>query len=344
MSKPIPIFRSQEEKFQADACKPLVDAVNLGKVRLEALVHGHYPGRPLPKGALPGVKTIGYWDADGAQDWGLPPHCNEGVEVMFLESGKLSFEAAGHEHLLKPNALTITRPWQRHRVGNPNIGTGKLHWVILDVGVRRPNQPWKWPAWILLTPADLDELTNILRHNEKLVWVSSGELRRCFQAIAHAVASDRYGSSLSRLAVRVNELLLLLLDMFRCHDIRLDQTLSSSQRTVELFLADLRTHAEHLATDWSIEEMSETCGLGATQFIYHVRALTNMTPMQYLTHCRLENAARLLRDGSGASITDVSLECGFSSSQYFATVFHRRYGCTPREFKSGPAWMPSIPT
>ena len=34
---------------------------------------------------LPGLKMAGYWDADSDQDWGLPWHRNEGIELTLLE-------------------------------------------------------------------------------------------------------------------------------------------------------------------------------------------------------------------------------------------------------------------
>jgi AraC family L-rhamnose operon regulatory protein RhaS len=334
MSKPTPIYRGRGETYQADACAPLVDAVRRGKTRMEALCRGHYPGRPLAQNRLPGVKSIGYWDADGFQDWGLPRHRNEGIEIALLESGDLAFEVEGQEFALKPNHLTVTRPWQEHRLGNPRIGSGRLHWMILDVGIRRPNQPWKWPPWLILSQPDLRELTNILRHNEQPVWTSSSDLRRTFLGIAHGVESDRNGSSTSRLAILINELFMQLLDIFRAQRVPLDLSLSSSQRTVELFLADLSAHPEHVSVDWSVGDMAQSCGLGVTQFIHHVRVLTNMTPMQYLNHARLDLAARLLRESPDRSITDVSLDCGFSTAQYFATLFSHRFGCAPREFRT----------
>ena len=159
-------------------------------------------------------------------------------------------------------------------------------------------------------------------------------MRRTFLGIAHAVESDRNGSSTSRLAVLMNELFIQLLDIFRAQRVPLDLSLSSSQRTVELFLADLSAHSEHVSADWSVGDMARSCGLGVTQFIHHVRVLTNLTPMQYLNHARLDLAARLLKERQDCSITEVSLQCGFSTAQYFATLFSHRFGCAPREFRA----------
>lgn len=336
MPASIPIYRNQRETYIADTCRPLSEAAARGEIRLEALVRGHYPGRRLPPGALPGLKTIGFWDAKDDQNWGFPSLRNEGIKLAMLETGSLGFGSDAREYVLQPDDLTITRPWQIHRLGSPCVGVGRWHWLILDVGVRRPNQGWKWPSWLLLSPPDRAELTNILRHNEQPVWRATPEMRRCVQFVAHAVETDRQGSSLSRIAVHINELLMLLLEMFRRKrkEVRLDSSLSSSRRTVQLFLADLRSHPEHLELEWSVQSMARSCGLGVTRFVHHVRALTNMSPAHFLKHCRLDLAAKALRESRGATITDIALACGFASSQYFATVFAQRFSCSPREFRT----------
>jgi len=327
------VFKGGNEIYQADSCTPLVDAAARGCVHLQAIGHGHYPGRKLPADALPGLKNVGYWDAGHDQDWGLPWHRNEGLELTFLESGSLGFAADDHDFILEPDDLTITRPWQLHRVGLPNVTAGRLHWVILDLGIRRPNHSWKWPEWILLSDHDRDELTNILRHNERPVWHATPDIRRCCKAIACAVESDSGGSSTSTLAVRLNEICVLLLDMLRSQKAALDSSLSSSRRTVQLFLNDLRRHPGHLAFDWSLQVMAEACGLGVTQFISHVKVLVNMTPLHFLKSCRLDMAARLLRESPELSILDVATSCGFCSSQYLATVFAQRFGVSPRDYR-----------
>jgi AraC-like DNA-binding protein len=331
---PIPIYQDQRNTYEADTCRPVADAIGRGQLRNVVLVRGHYPGRRLPRAALPGVKVVGFWDADHRQDWGLDWHRNEGIELTFLESGTLGFSVDGKDFSLEAGDLTCTRPWQLHRVGDPHVGASRLHCLILDVGVRRPHQTWRWPPWIVLTPADLRQLTAILRHNEQPVWRATAEIARCFRRIGAAVESDRDGSGISSLAVQLNQLFLLVLEMFRQQDVRLDESLSSTRRTVDLFWADMRQNLDYLALEWAVRGMARRCGMGVTNFIRHTRQLTNMTPMQYLNHCRLTVAADLLRVQPRRSVTDVALACGFSSSQYFATLFRGRFGATPRTFRA----------
>jgi AraC-like DNA-binding protein len=333
----IPIYQEQGKTYEADTCRPVVHGIETGQLRHVVLARGHYPGRRLPRAALPGLKVTGYWDAARRQDWGLDWHRNEGIELTFLESGSLGFSVDQQDFQLKAGDLTFTRPWQVHRVGDPLVGASLLHCTILDVGVRRPHQTWRWPRWIVLTPADLRQLTAILRHNEQPVWRATTEIARCFRRIGDAVESDRDGSSISHLAVELNQLFLLVLEMFRQQEIRLDESLSSTRRTVDLFWTDVCQNLSHLALEWTVRGMARRCGMGVTNFIRHTRQITNMTPMQYLNHCRLTAAARLLKEQPRRNITDVALACGFSSSQYFATLFRARFGATPRTFRSNPS-------
>ncbi len=328
-----PIYHDADRTYQADTCRPIIEAAAAGHVRLEALMHGHYPGRPLPRGALPGVKMVGFWDDAAGQTWGLDWHHNEGVELTYVESGQLAFGVDGTAFPLHAGDLTITRPWQAHRVGDPHVAASRLHFLILDVNVRRPHQPWHWPAWLVLARPDREELTDILRQNENPVWPATAEVAHCFRKIGQAVESDDCGSSVSRLAVFLNELFLQLLEMFRSCPVTLDRSLTSTQRTVQLFWRSLRANTDQLAAEWTIERMARQCRLGVTRFTHCTKELVNMAPGQYLTHCRMKAAEQMLADRPDLNVTEVALACGFGSGQYFSNLFRASHGTSPRRYR-----------
>jgi len=55
--------------------------------------------------------------------------------------------------------------------------------------------------------------------------------------------------------------------------------------------------------------------------------------MHFLNDCRLILAAKVLQEQPDRSVLDVALSCGFSSSPYFATLFGKRFGLAPRDFR-----------
>ena len=70
---------------------------------------------------------------------------------------------------------------------------------------------------------------------------------------------------------------------------------------------------------------------------------TGLTPLQYLTDKRLENAAsNLAMSGSRGNISEIAYQCGFSEPLYFSRLFKRKYGVSPRSYASKYAALTEI--
>ena len=68
---------------------------------------------------------------------------------------------------------------------------------------------------------------------------------------------------------------------------------------------------------------------------------TGLTPLQYLTDKRLENAANnLAMSGGKGSISEIAYQCGFSEPLYFSRLFKRKYGVSPRSYTAKHAGLP----
>ena len=325
-----PVYKESGHVYHSDSCLPLVSAHRSGKIQLEAWARLEYPGKRMPAEVLPGVNTIGFWNAQFQQDWGLPWHRNEGIEITFLETGSIPFSVGDGEYKVLPGDMTITRPWQPHKLGNPSIGAGKYYWIILDVDVRQPHQEWVWPSWVMLTKSDLEELTMILRQSEQPIWKTNQDIRKCFSKIGELIQGD-LPSKESWFVIYINELLMQCLQAFRSGGFRLDKSLTDSMRTIELFLSHLD---ENFYKIWTLESMAEHCGLGTTRFVHYFKQATNMTPMHYLSFIRLKAAASQLIKDPNTQISKVCYDHGFSSGQYFSTIFRKQFGCSPADYRS----------
>lgn len=326
----IPVYQAGDELYYSDTCEGLREGVARGEVRLSARARGQYPGEPFPSGDMDEVRTVGYWNANHDQSWGLDWHRNEGIELTYVSRGHVSFGLDGKVHELKSGDLTITRPWQRHRLGNPHVTANRLTWLILDVGVRRPNQAWQWPGWLLLSEEEQECLTTILRQNEQPVWHANEEIAFYFQRLGDVADNYEHPAGNSQLKLYINGLLIALTAMLKTRNPALTPSLSSTQRAVEVFLAALPEHADH---DWTVDSMAQACGLKRRRFTWYCQQIVNMTPMAYLGRCRIERASELLRTQPDLNITEVAFRSGFASSQYFSTVFSAHLGVTPREFR-----------
>ncbi|MDB6112149.1 MAG: AraC family transcriptional regulator [Pedosphaera sp.] len=333
---PKPTFRARHARYEIDGCEPQNNAIQTGKIHFHALPKGHYPGTLVPINILPGLNSIGFWNAGGMQDWGLDSHRNEGIEIMFLETGTMDFVADQKKHSLRAGHFTITRPWQLHKLGAPNIGPGRVHWLILDVGVRRPHQDWCWPKWVVLTKSDLAELTRKLRHNENPAWNSTPAIAQSFRELARNVAGWSQPHAVSRLVVHLNQLLIGMLDALTDQQTHENEQLTTRRRAVELFLQDLDHGRVNAGEPWTLDRLAAHCGMGVTAFSKYCRELVNAGPVEFLNRCRLDLAARQLRKQPHLSITEIALTSGFNSSQYFATAFGHRFHVSPTDYRNQP--------
>ncbi|GGJ27004.1 helix-turn-helix transcriptional regulator [Deinococcus roseus] len=329
MEDPAATIQAEERTYCQDTCAPLKAAARAGTLDLLAWGHDLYPGRSFEKHMVPEVRSVGTWNAPRKQDWGMDWHRNTGLEFGYVERGKLGFALETDSWLLHTGTLTLTRPFQRHRLGHPGIEASTYHWLLLDVGATGPQSEWHWPEWLVCSATDLQRFAALMQSHETPVWHGNAEVARCFSRIRAALLLPEPEQVAARLKLHINELVVGVLDLLDQQE-HASQALPGAYRTVELFLHHLTGHLEQ---PWTLNSMAEHCNLGRSQFSHYCLSITNMTPIDHLNHQRLNLARQLLDQYLELSITEISNRCGFNSSQYFANSFKAREGCTPSEYR-----------
>jgi AraC-like DNA-binding protein len=97
------------------------------------------------------------------------------------------------------------------------------------------------------------------------------------------------------------------------------------KRAIELLEVDL-------AKMPTLAEVAELIGLHPTSFCRGFRQSTGLSPHRYMLVHRV-NRAKEMMDDQRLSITEIALECGFSSSSQFSVVFKKITGMSPREYR-----------
>lgn len=90
---------------------------------------------------------------------------------------------------------------------------------------------------------------------------------------------------------------------------------------------------EHYQQTVTVRELAEVCHFSEYHFMRFFRQHMKMTCIEYLNQYRLEMAARQLVQ-TDLSVTDIALETGFNNISYFIRVFKKKFGITPREYRS----------
>ncbi len=88
----------------------------------------------------------------------------------------------------------------------------------------------------------------------------------------------------------------------------------------------------NLAQPLSLEEVSEAACFSPFHFHRVFKALLGETLKQFVKRQRLERALYLMSHAPNRSLTDVAMDCGFSSTSDFSRSFKWRYGAAPSVF------------
>ncbi|MBR0391236.1 MAG: helix-turn-helix transcriptional regulator [Oscillospiraceae bacterium] len=88
----------------------------------------------------------------------------------------------------------------------------------------------------------------------------------------------------------------------------------------------------HLDEKLSLSDLSDASGYSLSRFKVKFKAVIGITPAEYITWQKIEKA-KLLLVKPEYSVTDVAYQLGFSSSNYFSSVFKKKMNCTPLVYK-----------
>lgn len=84
--------------------------------------------------------------------------------------------------------------------------------------------------------------------------------------------------------------------------------------------------------DFGKEDFASALALSQSLLYKKIKALTNLSVVEFIRDIRLSHAMELLRAGEH-NVTEVSELCGFSTPAYFSKVFKEHFGKTPTEVK-----------
>lgn len=89
----------------------------------------------------------------------------------------------------------------------------------------------------------------------------------------------------------------------------------------------------NLSRDIHLDELAETASLSSFHFAKLFKQSTGASPHQYILQRRLERAKDLLRKPA-MTLSEISLDTGFSDQSHFTNVFRRFVGVPPSKYRS----------
>jgi AraC family transcriptional regulator len=94
----------------------------------------------------------------------------------------------------------------------------------------------------------------------------------------------------------------------------------------------LRYMAAHSAAPHTVAGLASLAKLSPYHFLRSFKAVTGVTPHQWLLRARLRDAAGKLAT-TKAPVTDIALDVGFEDLSNFTRTFHAEFGASPRQYR-----------
>lgn len=88
----------------------------------------------------------------------------------------------------------------------------------------------------------------------------------------------------------------------------------------------------HFSETISVEDLAQAAHVSKRGCFRLFHENLHMTPVEYITGYRLEQACRML-SRTEESVTQIAYLCGFGSGSYFGMRFREAYGCSPAQFR-----------
>lgn len=220
--------------------------------------------------------------------------------ILVITAGTGRFEdAAGSHRIHGPSWLWLDAGrWHSYR---PDPAGWSEHWVLVDgIGARAYRPAVRGPGDPVVLPLRMTE----------------DQVAGVFEQLRSATRSPGRTSAL-RASALVHRLLGELLPGDE------DDAVASAVDEV------VRSAAEHL----TVAQRAARAGITPARLREEIHGRTGMTPHELVLAVRLRSAQSLLA-GTDLSITRVAADVGFEDASYFARLFRRRIGLTPREFRA----------
>jgi AraC-like DNA-binding protein len=258
------------------------------------------------------VTLLGRYNYTSAQP-ALVDHIHlKAIEICFLVKGCQTYRVGGQNYRLTGGDVFITFPNERHSTGGSPEEKGVLYWMVLRV-------PADGGDFLGLRRSQGETMLKALFAIENRHFRGSWKMKEHLDALT--LLYHQRQDPLRAIGM-VNKAIAFLLEVLACSQGRVKPS------TLHPLAPVLRHIEQHLDEPLSIPELAAKAGLSEARFKVRFKQETGIPPGEYVLRARVDEARRRLERGH-STVTQVAFDLGFSTSQYFATVFRRFTGEKP---------------
>ncbi len=251
-----------------------------------------------------------------------PPHWHTTMEIIMPTESIYTIECNDQTYILREGDIILICPCCIHTLYAPPIGRR----IIFQPDTNS-----------LRFMKDIEPLLNIL---SPLIIITPEEFPTIHARIPELLIELKAeylntGSSFSEVIIYSKLLeIITLIGRNHVHHTKQQSRMAGKQKEyMEEFLKLCDYIEAHCSEDLNLDDAANMCGFSKFYFSRMFKQFANISFYKYVNQKRIAKAAELLITPEN-SITDVALNCGFSSLSSFIRMFKIIKGCTPTEFRN----------
>ena len=238
-------------------------------------------------------------------------HFHNKHELYFLESGQTKYVIGSEIYLLSAGDMVFIPKETFHKTsGEKGMANERVLLTFDDDFVGSDYKVY------------IDELTanNFIRLPEERIYKVRELLRKIEGENRHLFPDY---TEMQKLYLRE---LLITISRYRKKKIN-----TKYSPTIEIIQNAAKFISENYVSDITLENIAKKYAMSPSYFSKQFKSITGVGFNEYVNIIRVTSSEKLLIAGK-KSITQVAMECGFNDSNYYAAVFKKVKGITPKKY------------
>lgn len=234
------------------------------------------------------------------------PNGRGDFQILYISSGKAHFFFGDEDRVVSHGNIVLFRPGER-----------QMYYYHLDESTES--------YWIHFTGHEADELLNTSGLDQSIYYIGDSPdfPTRCDRIIREIQAKRIDYREITALLFR--ELILVIGRYLKEEGSVNSDTLNEVERAISYF-------NDNYTEEINIKEYATARHMSASWFIRNFKAITKLSPLQYIINLRITNAKVLLTN-TDYPISKIASVVGFENALYFSRIFRKHTGLSPVEFK-----------
>ena len=241
----------------------------------------------------------------------IRPHFHDCHQVIFVVKGAVDFLVNNTSQRAAAGDIAIFSRYENHSIQRCSDDYARF---VLHIDPDVVNR--KSLVYSLLTdrPAGFCNVINISSNMAEITDIFNRILSEYTNAPKLA---DEMGSLLVKQ---------LLITIYRCMPIQFNHTYN------DVIPAIKRQFENEYHKHFTLTMLAKQQNMSISSLSHRFRAITGVSPMEYLQSCRMANAKQMLAE-TDCSIGQIVEKCGFSDSSNFSRAFKNKTGLSPSAYR-----------